>query len=196
MKTIAAFCMIFTFSLGIAQETYEVSWFRNMAPETATLTVEVGDTIIWIWAEDNMPHDVSSEDPNAPEDFGSEIMNTEGSTYEYTFNEEVIFDYRCSVHPADMFGTITVVSEMSIPDKFKENINVFPNPVTEKLQVNSLFPVQEFVLYDINGLKILEEQIDAQNHFVLDMRHLASGIYFLTAISTEKSKATLRIIKR
>lgn len=195
MKTIVAFCMIFICSLGVAQETYEISWFRNMAPETATITVEVGDTIIWIWAEDNMPHDVSSEDPNAPEDFGSEIMNQEGSTYQYTFNEEVVFDYRCSVHPADMFGTITVVSEMSIEDKFKDNLKAFPNPVSDNLQVRSLMPIQEFALYDIHGVKILHGKMHSQNHFVLGMGSFSSGIYFLTA-SDGNNKATLRIIKR
>lgn len=81
----------------------------NTTPQEATLTIKPGDTVRWIWGEEDMPHNVGSEDPNAPEDFGSEIMIGMGSVYEYVFLQETVFDYFCSVHPTMMFGTITVV---------------------------------------------------------------------------------------
>jgi len=89
---------------------YEIIWMTNMAVQNATITIKPGDTIRWIWGEGGMPHDVTSDDPNAPEDFGSEILIGEGQVYEYTFTEEITFEYRCSIHPNSMVGTISVIA--------------------------------------------------------------------------------------
>ncbi len=104
-----------------AQQTHEIMWSMSTTSAQATITIDVGDTIKWIWTENGMPHDVSSIDPNAPSGFGSTMMMNAGSEYEFTFTEAVVFNYRCSVHPASMFGTITVESTaieevVTIPD--------------------------------------------------------------------------------
>jgi len=88
---------------------FEIHWMMGVSGQNASATVKPGDTVRWLWTEDNMPHDVSSTDSNAPTDFGSAILTGIGNTYEYTFTEETVFDYNCSVHPATMFGTITVI---------------------------------------------------------------------------------------
>jgi len=113
--------LLFFITSGQAQQTYEIMWSMSTTPAQATITIEVGDTVKWIWAENGMPHDVSSIDPNAPDGFGSTMMTAIGSIYEFTFNEEVTFDYRCSIHPGSMFGTITVEASqveeiVTIPD--------------------------------------------------------------------------------
>jgi len=89
--------------------THEIIWKMGVSGQLASLTIKPGDTIRWVWGENDMPHDVNSNDPNAPGDFGSSIMIGQGMTYEYTFLEEAVFEYNCSVHPDTMFGTITVV---------------------------------------------------------------------------------------
>jgi plastocyanin len=89
--------------------THEIMWEMGVSGQQASLTIKPGDTVKWIWAEDDMPHDVSSDDSNAPDDFGSTLMTGLGMTYEYTFMEETVFEYHCSIHSDSMFGTITVV---------------------------------------------------------------------------------------
>lgn len=91
-------------------EVHEINWMMNVSVQNASVILRPGDTVRWIWAEDNMPHDVSSTEPNAPTDFGSAILTGIGNVYEYTFTEAVTFNYFCSVHPTTMFGTITVIS--------------------------------------------------------------------------------------
>ncbi|MEX2350581.1 MAG: plastocyanin/azurin family copper-binding protein [Flavobacteriaceae bacterium] len=88
---------------------HEIVWEVGVNGPDASLTIAPGDTVRWIWGEDDMPHNVVSDDANAPEDFGSEILTGGGMIYEFTFTEETVFEYRCSVHPATMFGTITVI---------------------------------------------------------------------------------------
>ena len=88
--------------------TYEINWKMDTSGQLASVNIKPGDTVRWIWAEDNMPHDVTSNDSSAPDGFGSEMMIGEGSVYQYTFTEETVFNYHCSIHQATMFGTITV----------------------------------------------------------------------------------------
>ncbi|MFA7444636.1 MAG: T9SS type A sorting domain-containing protein [Flavobacteriaceae bacterium] len=124
MKTILFITkvMLFFFIVtGQAQQTYVIDWGMGTSSQEASITIETGDTIKWIWVDSGMPHDVSSIDPNAPAGFGSPMMSNLGYEYSFTFNEETTFDYRCAVHPGTMFGTITVeggtVEEVvTIPD--------------------------------------------------------------------------------
>src|SRR5690606_12983272 len=114
-----------------AQETFNITWVMDISHEEASVTIGTGDTVLWTWGESGMPHDVSSIDPDAPDDFGSEILIGEGQTYEYTFTEEAEIDYRCSVHPNTMTGTITIVPNMSVEEKFVKNLNYYPSVVNE-----------------------------------------------------------------
>lgn len=88
---------------------HEIVWKVGVNGPDASLTIAPGDTVRWIWGEEDIAHNVVSDDANVPEDFGSEIMTGEGMIYEYTFTEETVFEYRCSIHPETMFGTITVM---------------------------------------------------------------------------------------
>lgn len=113
--------MLFLFLISAqAQQTHNINWGMSTTNQQASITIDVGDTIKWIWVDNGMPHDVSSIDPNAPEGFGSPLMSTLGYEYSFTFDSEVTFNYRCAVHPGTMFGTITVVGAaeevITIPD--------------------------------------------------------------------------------
>ncbi|HSM69483.1 MAG TPA: plastocyanin/azurin family copper-binding protein [Xanthomonadales bacterium] len=72
------------------------------------LTIQVGDTVRWINAEGGPDHNVTSntgawaQSPTAP-----------SFTFEVVFNSPGSFPYRCTVHPAQMTGTITVEGEAS-----------------------------------------------------------------------------------
>jgi plastocyanin len=67
------------------------------APET--LTVEVGDTITWVWRDGSIKHDVSGDD------FASEV--TSEGTFRHRFDNPGTYDYVCTLHP-NMTGTIEV----------------------------------------------------------------------------------------
>lgn len=71
------------------------------------LTINAGDTVIWV---DTGYHNVDGKQstfPNNPESFG----NNEGSgwIYKYIFNTPGVYNYQCDVHVAlGMTGTVTV----------------------------------------------------------------------------------------
>lgn len=75
---------------------------RSYSP--SELTVNVGDTVTWVFDDGGMAHDVVADDKY----FRSPLM-TSGS-YTYTFDEPGTYNYHCTPHP-DMTGTITVVPQ-------------------------------------------------------------------------------------
>jgi plastocyanin len=72
---------------------------EDLAFEPETLTVEVGDTVTWVWNDGAVEHDVSGDD------FKSKVMS-EG-TFRHRFDEPDTYDYVCTLHP-NMTGTIEV----------------------------------------------------------------------------------------
>ena len=72
---------------------------EDLAFEPEPLTVEVGDTVTWVWNDGGVEHDVSGDD------FKSEVMS-EG-TFRHRFDEPGTYEYVCTLHP-NMTGTIEV----------------------------------------------------------------------------------------
>jgi plastocyanin len=82
-------------------KTLQIS-IQNFAFNPQTLSINVGDTIVWT-NMDSTAHTVTS-------DSGSELASTSistGQTYSHKFNTAGTFAYHCSIHTS-MKGTITV----------------------------------------------------------------------------------------
>lgn len=175
-----------------AQTTYNLDWAVGINGADASVTIEVGDTVEWTWT-DNLPHTVTSM-AGATESFDSGTITGNGSTYSYTFTMEGSNPYDCVIHPATMFGTITVEPALGIEDKFAINVNFYPNPVQEKLMVTSLYSLDAYQVFDVLGRQVQAGQLDA-NVVDINMSELTSGMYFVQVQSGELQK-TMRIIKR
>ena len=86
----------------------------NLAIEQPAVTVPAGTTVIWSNAETNgVPHNIVAgmvEGTMAHPDgtFGSPALFNPGQTFEHTFTSAGTYHYYCSVHPAQMQGTVTV----------------------------------------------------------------------------------------
>lgn len=195
MRTILSILFISSSLLSHAQETFNITWMMGISEEDASVTISTGDTVLWTWGEGGMPHDVSSIDPDAPEDFGSEILIGMGQTYQYTFTEAAEIDYRCSVHPTTMVGTITVVPDLSVEDKFIKNLKYYPSIVKESLTITSLVPVKNYEIYDAQGRWVAEGKFSDSNHSVINMSSFSSGVYFVNIISADRLKTSFRIVK-
>ncbi|PZD79560.1 T9SS type A sorting domain-containing protein [Mesonia sp. K7] len=89
---------------GIAQTTHTINWQTGISNANASLTIDVGDTVEWIFT-DAVPHSVTS-DAGSTETFDSTTLPA-GSTWSYTFTVAGSNPYFCAVHPS-MQGTITV----------------------------------------------------------------------------------------
>jgi len=70
----------------------------------AAITVKAGTTVTWTNA-DNFTHSVQFEDGGLPTD--ARVMEP-GQQVTFTFDTPGTYAYRCSFHPQDMRGTVTV----------------------------------------------------------------------------------------
>jgi plastocyanin len=71
------------------------------------LEILAGTTVTWI-NEDNVPHNIQSQDEfgKVTDVFNSPPLNT-GERFEFTFEEEGVYNYYCSFHPWRV-GLVTV----------------------------------------------------------------------------------------
>lgn len=71
----------------------------------AAIRVSPGTTVVWRWTGAGSVHDVVSTDDS----FASERVQTEGHTFEHTFEEAGTFKYFCTPHRAmGMKGAVVV----------------------------------------------------------------------------------------
>ncbi len=191
MKKITFILFILIASAISAQTTFEIPWQIGSNGEAQSPTIEVGDIVSWTWG-DGAPHTVTSL-AGSQEEFATAVESGVGFQFSYTFTEVGINPYRCEVHPGSMFGTVTVVQNLSTQDKFIKNIKFYPNPVTEKLTISSLFKVDKYQIYNAIGSKIAEGE-GSGNYTNINMSRLNSGFYFVK-ITSGDLQSTFKITK-
>ena len=75
------------------------------------------------------------------------------------------------------------------------SLNIYPNPVNDKLYIVTEDEVKEVVVYDVYGRRQVTETPSHQGNWTIDLSDLKSGIYFVK-INTEKGNIVKRIIKQ
>ena len=91
------------------------------------------------------------------------------------------------------FDNFSVTQETLSKKNLSQNINVYPNPVSNKLYIEEDVSVLTASLYDINGKKI--SSWDGQKN-EYDLYFLKNGIYFIEIVTENNLFCTKSIIKR
>ena len=91
------------------------------------------------------------------------------------------------------FDNFSVTEETLSKKDLSQNINVYPNPVSNKLYIQKDVPVVAASLYDINGKKI-SSWYGQKNEY--DLSFLKNGIYFIKIITENNLFCTKSIIKK
>ncbi len=190
-KTKLFFLAALTSLMATAQTTFDLDWFVGVPNGNVSITVAPGDTVRWTWT-DEVPHSVTS-DSGSQEDFDSGILTGNGTQFSFTFTQIGVNDYACDVH-SGMQGTITVEQTASIEDQFRKNISFYPNPVSNRLTVASLYKLDSYKVYNILG-KLVAQGAANGNITEIDMSNLESGMYFINATSGEL-QSTFKVTKK
>jgi plastocyanin len=88
--------------------------------QPSNITIVQGDTVTWTVTQAiGEPHSVTSGhpgDPNAGSQFDSGIkLQSNGDSYQFTFDTPGTYPYFCRVHPAEMTGVIVVLAPGQTP---------------------------------------------------------------------------------
>tara|TARA_B100001029_G_C15052751_1_gene452015 strand:- start:1576 stop:2157 length:582 start_codon:yes stop_codon:yes gene_type:complete len=106
----------------------------GMAYDNTDVSIDVGETVCWIWENETMEHNVA--ETSGPSDNNRKLTGVysgEAETtvdFRYTFNEDKTFYYMCEPHVSmDMRGVITVgngTPPAVVPDTTDETPQTVP----------------------------------------------------------------------
>ena len=192
MKKITLILVALIASMASAQTTFDLNWAIGSSGGVADLTVEPGDTVRWTWG-DAFPHTVTNL-AGSQETFDSGTLTGAGQTFSYTFTMVGVNSYQCNIHPGSMNGVITVQQLIGIDEKFRININLYPNPASEKLTVTSLYELESYKIYDVLG-KLVSQGAANGNITDIDVSSLQTGLYFVN-LSSGELQSTFKITKK
>ncbi|PZU80924.1 MAG: hypothetical protein DI529_16140 [Chryseobacterium sp.] len=83
-------------------------------------------------------------------------------------------------------------STLSVPTFYgKSKLNIYPNPVKEKINVKSSSEISLIEIYDSNGIKVLNTIKSCS----IDLSQLTKGVYILKATFHNGEKSSIKIIK-
>jgi hypothetical protein len=106
---------------------------------------------------------------------------------------EIVAIYPDNKRSVSLIGRIDDV--LNIEEKTIDNqCNVYPNPVNDRLYIETLTLTQTVEIFDIYGRR-QKSIVNSQRSTVIDLSELKSGIYFVK-INTEKGNIVKRIIKQ
>lgn len=192
MKKITFFFAVLTTSLISAQNTFDIFWEVGVNGPAASLTIEVDDTVRWTWGN-NTPHSVTSLE-GSREEFDSGIITGQGEQFSHTFTAVGENNYQCEVQPGLLFGTINVVENLSVQEKFIKNLQFFPNPVIDQLSIFSIYKLDTYKIYNVLG-SLVSQNKGGGNSTKIDMTRLKSGMYFVT-VSSGGMQSTFKVTKK
>ncbi len=188
-KITLCLCFVFVNFLS-AQSIYEIRWERGTNASVASPTIEIGDTVKWIWT-DTSPKSVTSL-PRGKESFDSGLMEGLKNYFAFTFTKTGITEYENSANPV-MIGKVTVVNKLSTEEKFVKNLNFYPNPVKNYLTISSQFEINNYQIYNVLGSLVAQGKGSGKTT-IINMTELNSGLYFIKVVSTNM-QSTLKIAK-
>lgn len=85
-----------------------------------------------------------------------------------------------------------IISNVTNPNNIENNVNVYPNPVRDKLYIESSH-TDNFKLISIQGIEIMNFKINANQTFSKDIKDLPDGIYWLIGSESGISKKVIKI---
>ena len=181
----------------LAQTSHDVN-VSSFAFTPSSLTIEVGDTVIW--TQTSGTHNVNGSMttfPSNPDSFGNGSVSSSAWTYFYVFTIAGDYTYQCDPHIQSMTATITVIGTTSITEaKIENGMNVYPNPFTSYLTValnkelindNSSI---EFILYDLLGNQVHSITNVTSELTKIETNQLSNGIYIFSFKSNGKTLRT------
>ena len=81
-------------------------------------------------------------------------------------------------------------------NELASSLNVYPNPVKDKLYIETEVKIENVAIYTITGIMVGQQTTDnGQQTLTIDLSELNSGIYFVK-ISTDNGEIVKRIVKR
>lgn len=183
--------LLFVGSVAQAQTTHMVNWFFGVPSSQTTLTIQSGDSVMWMWTDASMPHTVTSL-ASAVESFNSGTFTGAGNSFTHEFTTPGANPYRCIFH-AGMTGTITVTA-LSTPEVRQDDFKFYPNPVTDYLTISSPINIGRVTVVDLTGKTIIDMTASTPE-VVVHFENFPTGQYLVKA-ETATGVRTFSVVRK
>ena len=129
-------------------------------------------------------------------DDGDKLISTsEGTVYKVKLTN--IREYCFYVTAANLAGESEKSNEACVDykgegvEELTTSLNVYPNPVNDKLYIETKVEIEEVVVYDVYG----RQQTTDYGQQTIDVSNLNSGVYFVKVV-TENGEVVKRFVKK
>lgn len=160
----------------------------------SSLTVEVGDTIMWVGTFSSHPLEATLR-PNGAAAFGS----GSGTTYSYPVAVAGDYAYHCTNHGGDgMTGTFTAVNPPTgINEATTVNVNIFPLITSDFVNVQLTHQREKISIELLNAEGRVVAVLSASSEGItkVNLSSLNSGIYFVV-VKSRKESILKKIVKQ
>lgn len=173
-----------------AQETHMINWFRGVTATAASVTINTGDTVMWMLT-DAMPHTVTTS-TGAAETFDSGTLSA-GGTYSHRFTTPGTVPYVCLFH-GNMSGTITVQAVAGVNDVKKSDFTFYPNPATNVVTLSNSAVINNVSVYDTTGRQVFTAN-SSTAVVKLYLDNYTAGTYIIKATMGNVVK-TISVVKQ
>ena len=91
-----------------------------------------------------------------------------------------------------------VIGTLGVNENALEHIAVFPNPAEDMVNINSKLPLEQAIIYDVSGKKIMKISFEGNEgpHYSINTGSLSEGMYFLSVYSENGQKEVFKLMKR
>ena len=85
-------------------------------------------------------------------------------------------------------------SGLSTDDFNALSFNVYPNPTTGIINVETTEQLSAYTIYDATGRMVRERMFDSSNQ--INLENTSNGVYFIRIVTVEGNAGTVKVVKR
>ncbi len=162
----------------------------------STLTIVIGDTLVWNLQVTNSRATSSITIPSGANSWDV-TLDVSNPTYKYVVTVPGNYYYKSSILPT-CIASITVLGTTGINGYSQQNkTQAYPNPVKDKLTVIYPNGAKRLSLYNEAGVLVKNVVLDDDNqtNITIDITDLAYGIYIYSVYSDKGIIDTKKIIR-
>lgn len=187
MKKTLLFCCLTLTGFTFSQSNFTIN-AGSMTWSPSNLTIDEGDSVTWVSVGSHNVNGTTASFPLNPESFGNSVGTN--WTYGHRFNIPGTYQFRCNNHPSTMTGTLTVNSVGGINEQNKSAFKLYPNPVSNTLNILVENSAEKVKVIDLTGKIILEQEFDSS----VDVSMLPNGMFFIE-LQSEGQTSTRLFVK-
>ena len=148
----------------------------------------------------SVTYNVKDSNGDIVAEWTQEFTSTLSSSYWYytitTTTTEGVWEFNAT-YEGDTVTRNFNVGQLSVSDEALIQLEAYPNPTRNQLNIEAAVPLKSIILHDISGRVLSQKQGMNDIKATLDLSSYATGVYFISATALDKeARVTIRVIKQ